>query len=78
MMLLSFPKIPIYKNLQIITIPKILMSLIHNKLMSDKDQLLAVIAKIDSMLLLDYMTDPVRQELTDMKTTLVAVSNNLS
>ena len=50
----------------------------HNNLMSDKDQLLAVIAKIDSMLLLDYMTDPVRQELTDMKTTPVAVSNNLS
>ena len=46
--------------------------------MSDKDQLLAVIAKIDAMLSLDYMTDPVRQELTDMKTTLVAVSNNLS
>jgi hypothetical protein len=46
--------------------------------MSDKDQLLAVIAKIDAMLLLDHMTDPVRQELTDMKTTLVAVSNNLS
>ena len=52
--------------------------MIHNKLMSNKDQLLAVIAKIDAMLLLDYMTDPVRQELTDMKTTLVAVSNNLS
>tara|TARA_R100001509_G_scaffold137864_2_gene91935 strand:+ start:1311 stop:1451 length:141 start_codon:yes stop_codon:yes gene_type:complete len=46
--------------------------------MSDKDQLQTVIAKIDSMLLLDYMTDPVRQELTDMKTKLVAVSNNLS
>ena len=45
--------------------------------MSDKEKIIAAIAKIDSMLSLDFMTDPVREELTQIKTLLVEVRDNL-
>ena len=46
--------------------------------MSDKDKIISVIATIDSMLLLDFMTDPVRADLTSIKTLLEDVRDNLS
>jgi|TARA_R100000231_G_scaffold83755_1_gene63755 hypothetical protein len=46
--------------------------------MSDKDKIISVIATIDSMLLLDFMTDPVRADLTSIKTLLEEVRDNLS
>jgi hypothetical protein len=45
--------------------------------MTDKEKIIAAIAKIDSMLSLDFMTDPVREELTQIKTLLVEVRDNL-
>ena len=45
--------------------------------MSDKDKVISAITKIDAMLTLDYMTEPVRQELTDVKTLLIEVRDNL-
>ena len=46
--------------------------------MSDKDKIISVIATIDSMLLLDFMTDPVRADLTSIKMLLEEVRDNLS
>ena len=46
--------------------------------MSNKDKIISVIATIDSMLLLDFMTDPVRADLTSIKTLLEQVRDNLS
>ena len=46
--------------------------------MSNKDKIISVIATIDSMLLLDFMTDPVRADLTSIKTLLEEVRDNLS
>ena len=46
--------------------------------MSDKDKIISVIATIDSMLLLDFMTDPVRADLNSIKTLLEQVRDNLS
>ena len=45
--------------------------------MSNKNKVTSAIAKIDAMLTLDYMTEPVRQELTDVKTLLIEVRDNL-
>ena len=46
--------------------------------MSDKDKIISVIATIESMLALDFMTDPVRADLTSIKTLLEEVRDNLS
>ena len=46
--------------------------------MSDKDKIISVIATIDSMLLLDFMIDPVRADLKSIKTLLEEVRDNLS
>ena len=46
--------------------------------MSDQDKVISVIATIDSMLSLDFITDPVRADLTALKTTLEEVRDNLS
>ena len=46
--------------------------------MSDKDKIISVIATIDSMLLLDFMKDPVRADLKSIKTLLEEVRDNLS
>tara|TARA_Y100001937_G_C6890544_1_gene228863 strand:- start:376 stop:516 length:141 start_codon:yes stop_codon:yes gene_type:complete len=46
--------------------------------MTDKDKIISVIATIDSMLALDFMTDPVRADLTSIKTLLEEVRDNLS
>ena len=46
--------------------------------MTDKEKIISVIATIDSMLSLDFMTDPVRADLTSMKTLLEQVRDNLS
>jgi len=45
--------------------------------MSDKEKIISAIKKIDAMLELDFMTAPVRQELTDVKVLLVLVRDNL-
>ena len=45
--------------------------------MTNKEKIIAAIAKIDSMLSLDFMTDPVREELTQIKTLLIEVRDNL-
>lgn len=45
--------------------------------MSDREKIIDAIAKIDSMLDLDFMTDPVREELNNIKTLLAAVRDNL-
>ncbi len=45
--------------------------------MSNKNKVTSAITKIDAMLTLDYMTEPVRQELTDVKTLLIEVRDNL-
>tara|TARA_A100000172_G_scaffold18598_1_gene10280 strand:- start:8 stop:145 length:138 start_codon:yes stop_codon:yes gene_type:complete len=45
--------------------------------MSDKEKIISAINKIDAMLELDFMTIPVRQELTDVKVLLVLVRDNL-
>ena len=46
--------------------------------MTDKEKIISAIATIDSMLSLDFMTDPVRAELTSIKTLLEQVRDNLS
>jgi hypothetical protein len=46
--------------------------------MTDKEKIISAIATIDSMLLLDFMTDPVRADLTSIKTLLEQVRDNLS
>ena len=46
--------------------------------MPDKEKIISVIATIDSMLSLDFMTDPVRADLTSIKTLLEQVRDNLS
>ena len=45
--------------------------------MTDKEKIIAAIAKIDSMLSLDFMTDPVREELNNVKTLLIEVSDSM-
>ena len=45
--------------------------------MTDKEKIIAAIAKIDSMLSLDFMTDPVREELNNIKTLLVEVRDSM-
>ena len=45
--------------------------------MTNKEKIIAAIAKIDSMLSLDFMTDPVREELNNVKTLLVEVRDNM-
>jgi|TARA_R100001443_G_scaffold115593_2_gene133728 hypothetical protein len=45
--------------------------------MTNKEKIIAAIAKIDSMLSLDFMTDPVREELTNVKTLLVEVRDSM-
>jgi hypothetical protein len=46
--------------------------------MTDKQKIISAIATIDSMLSLDFMTDPVRADLTSIKTLLEQVRDNLS
>ena len=46
--------------------------------MTDKEIIISAIATIDSMLSLDFMTDPVRADLTSIKTLLEQVRDNLS
>ena len=46
--------------------------------MTDKEKIISAIATIDSMLTLDFMTDPVRADLNNIKILLVAVRENLS
>ena len=46
--------------------------------MTDKEKIISSIATIDSMLTLDFMTDPVRADLTNIKTLLEQVRDNLS
>ena len=46
--------------------------------MIDKEKIISAIATIDSMLSLDFMTDPVRADLTSIKTLLEQVRDNLS
>ena len=45
--------------------------------MTDKEKIIDAIAKIDSMLDLDFMTDPVREELGNVKTLLEQVRDNM-
>ena len=45
--------------------------------MTNKEKIIKAITKIESMLSLDFMTDPVREELTQIKTLLVEVRDNL-
>lgn len=45
--------------------------------MNDKDKIISAINKIDNMLLLDFMTDPVREELNRIKSLLEEVKDNL-
>tara|TARA_R100001086_G_scaffold171559_1_gene93828 strand:- start:416 stop:556 length:141 start_codon:yes stop_codon:yes gene_type:complete len=46
--------------------------------MTDKEKIISAIATIDSMLALDFMTDPVREDLNKIKAQLEEVKNNLS
>jgi hypothetical protein len=46
--------------------------------MTDKEKIISVIATIESMLALDFMTDPVRADLSSMKTLLEQVRDSLS
>jgi len=46
--------------------------------MTDKEKIISAIATIDSMLALDFMTDPVRADLNKIKAQLEEVKNNLS
>ena len=46
--------------------------------MTDKEKIISVIATIESMLALDFMTDPVREDLNKIKAQLEEVKNNLS
>ena len=45
--------------------------------MTDKERVISAINKIDSMLLLDFMTVPVREELNNIKSLLEAERDNL-
>jgi|TARA_R100001015_G_C4586632_1_gene142505 hypothetical protein len=45
--------------------------------MTDKERVISAINKIDSMLSLDFMTVPVREELNNIKALLEAVRDNL-
>jgi|TARA_R100000995_G_C3448674_1_gene106973 hypothetical protein len=45
--------------------------------MTDKEKIISAIATIDSMLSLDFMTDPVRADLTSIKTLLEQVRDNM-
>tara|TARA_Y100001963_G_scaffold16451_1_gene20388 strand:- start:116 stop:253 length:138 start_codon:yes stop_codon:yes gene_type:complete len=45
--------------------------------MTDKEKIISAIATIDSMLLLDFMTDPVRADLNKIKVLLEEVRDNL-
>ena len=45
--------------------------------MSDKERVIAAINKIDAILDLEFITAPVREELTGIKTLLVLVRDNL-
>ena len=45
--------------------------------MTNKEKIIAAIAKIDSMLSLDFMTDPVREELNNVKPLLVEVRDSM-
>lgn len=45
--------------------------------MNNKDKIISAINKIDNMLLLDFMTDPVREELNRIKSLLEEVRDNL-
>jgi hypothetical protein len=46
--------------------------------MTDKEKIISAIATINSMLALDFMTDPVREDLNKIKAQLVEVRDNLS
>ena len=46
--------------------------------MTDKEKIISAIATIDSMLDLDFMTDPVREDLNKIKAQLEEVRDNLS
>jgi hypothetical protein len=46
--------------------------------MTDREKIISAIATIDSMLTLDFMTDPVRADLNKIKTELEEVRDNLS
>ena len=46
--------------------------------MTDKEKIISAIATIDSMLALDFMTDPVREDLNKIKAQLEQVRDNLS
>jgi len=46
--------------------------------MTDKEKIISAIATINSMLTLDFMTDPVREDLNRIKTELEEVKDNLS
>ena len=45
--------------------------------MSEKEKVIGAITKIDAILDLDFITAPVREELTGIKTLLVLVRDNL-
>ena len=46
--------------------------------MTDREKIISAIATIDSMLTLDFITDPVREDLNKIKTELEEVRDNLS
>lgn len=46
--------------------------------MTDREKIISAIATIDSMLTLDFMTDPVREDLNKIKTELEEVRDSLS
>jgi len=46
--------------------------------MTDREKIISAIATIDSMLTLDFMTDPVREDLNKIKTQLEEVRDSLS
>tara|TARA_R100001015_G_C4586572_1_gene142451 strand:- start:515 stop:652 length:138 start_codon:yes stop_codon:yes gene_type:complete len=45
--------------------------------MNDKEKVISAINKIDDILTLDFITAPVREELTNVKILLVLVRDNL-
>ena len=45
--------------------------------MTDREKIISAIATMDSMLALDFMTDPVRADLTSIKTLLEQVRDNM-
>ena len=45
--------------------------------MTDREKIISALATIDSMLALDFMTDPVRADLTSIKTLLEQVRDNM-